>query len=156
MRIVDGYNLIGAAGDLGLALDQPDKEERLLRLLALWRSRRRGREPLLVVFDGGYGRLAAGPRRFSRGGIDVEYAVGESADALILRRVRAAANPRAVEVISSDQAVARETAGRGAKATRSQEFAAALGRALEGAPAAEKPGQPSDAEVEAWLKEFGG
>ena len=156
MRIIDGYNLIGAAGEFGLDLSQPDKEERLLRLLAAWRARRRGRDRLLVVFDGHYGRLAAGPRRSSRAGIDVEWAVGESADALILRRVRAARRPREIEVVTSDRAVAREAASHGARVTRSPDFLAAIAPALAAGAAPEKPEAPSPAEVDRWLEEFGG
>ncbi len=154
MRIIDGHNLIGAAGAFGIALSQEDKEERLLRLLASWRSRRRQREQLLVVFDGSYGRLAVGPRRYSHAGIDVECALGESADAVILRRVRTAANAREIEVVSSDRAVAREAASRGARVTGSQEFLAALDRALEEGQAPEKPEAPTQAEVAEWLERF--
>jgi predicted RNA-binding protein with PIN domain len=154
VRIIDGYNVIGAAGDFGIALAQSDKEERLLRLLAAWRSRKRSREQLLVVFDGHYGRLAAGPRRYSRAGIDVEYALGETADALILRRVRGAPRAREIEVVSSDRTVAREAAGCGARVTGSREFLAALGPVVADAPAPEKPEGPSAAEVAEWLKEF--
>jgi predicted RNA-binding protein with PIN domain len=157
VRIIDGYNLIGAAGEFGLNLSLPDKEERLLRLLAAWRARRRSRETLLVVFDGHHGRLAAGPRRSSRAGIDVEWAVGESADALILRRVRGARRPREIEVVTSDRAVAREAASHGARVTRSQEFAAEAGRVLDGAHAqagAEKPESLSADEVDEWLERF--
>ena len=91
MRIIDGYNVIGAAGEFGLALSLPDKEDRLLRLLSSFRSRRRSRQAMLVVFDGHYGKLAAGPRRYSHLGIQVEWALGETADAVIARKVRSAA-----------------------------------------------------------------
>ena len=155
MRIIDGYNLIGAAGEYGIDLSQADKEERLLRLLAAWRAHRRSREALLVVFDGHHGRLAAGPRRFSRAGIDVEWAVGESADALILRRVRGARRPREIEVVTSDRAVAREAASHGARVVRSPDFLASIAPALAAAPAPEKPEAPTADEVERWLEEFG-
>lgn len=155
MRIIDGYNLIGVGGQFGLDLSLPDKEERLLRMLAVWRARRRSREALLVVFDGHYGRLAAGPRRSSRGGIDVEWAVGESADALILRRVRGARRPRDIEVVTSDRAVAREAASHGARVTRSPDFLAAIAPALAAGPAPEKPEAPTADEVEHWLEQFG-
>ena len=155
MRIIDGYNLVGAAKEFGLDLSQPDKEERLLRLLAAWRSRRRSREPLLVVFDGHHGRLVAGPRRSSRAGIDVEWAVGESADALILRRVRAARRPREIEVVTSDRAVAREAASHGARVVRSPDFLAAIAPALAAGETAEKPEAPTADEVAEWLEKFG-
>jgi len=156
VRIIDGYNLIGAAGGIGLTLAQPDKEERLLRLLAAWRARRRSREPLLVVFDGDYGRLAKGPRRSSRAGIDVEWAVGESADALLLRRVRGAARPREIEVVTSDRAVAREAASHGARVVRSADFLATIAPAPAEGQAPEKPEAPTADEVGEWLEQFGG
>lgn len=154
VRIIDGYNVIGAAQQFGLALDQHDKEERLLRLLATWRSRRRSREPMLVVFDGHYGKIADGPRRYTQTGIGVEWAVGETADAVIVRRVRAAPRAREVEVVTSDQLVLRAIGSLGAKGTRSPEFLAQVDRALVSEPAAEKPEAPSAAEVAEWLERF--
>jgi predicted RNA-binding protein with PIN domain len=154
--IIDGYNLIGAAGAFGLALDQTDKEERLLRLLIAFRSRRRSREKTLVVFDANHGRLAAGPPRSSRAGIDVEWAIGESADALIVRRVRGAARPREIEVVTSDRAVLRAVESWGAKGVRSPDFLARIGRALTDDPAAEKPEAPTPTEVDEWLERFAG
>lgn len=154
MKIIDGHNLIGAASALGLALSQEDKEERLLRLLATWRSRRRGRDRVLVVFDGTYGRLAVGPRRYSHGGLDVEWAVGESADDTIRRRVRDAAQPREVEVISADNLLLRAVGALGAKVVRSPEFVDQLRQVLAEAPEAEKPPPPGPAEVADWLERF--
>jgi len=155
VRIIDGYNLIGAAGEFGLDLSQPDKEERLLRLLAAWRARRRGREPLLVVFDGHYGRLATGPRRYTHLGVGVEWALGETADAVIARKVRSAARGREIEVVTSDEQVLRAISSSGAKGIRSQEFLAGISRAFPDEPAAEKPPAPSAAEVSKWLEVFG-
>jgi len=155
VRIIDGYNVIGAAGAFGLALDQADKEERLLRLLAAFRSHRRSRESTLVVFDGHYGRLATGPRRYSRAGIDVEWAIGESADTLIVRRVRGAARPREIEVVTSDRLVLRAVESWGAKGVRSPVFLEQVARALADSPAAEKPEVPTANEVEEWLEKFG-
>lgn len=155
MRIIDGYNLIGAAGVLGLDLAAPDKEDRLLRLLARHRALRRSRAPVLVVFDGSHGRLAHGPRRFSRLGIAVEYALGETADAVIARRVRSARTPGEVEVVTSDRELLRAVASWGARGTRSQAFADELARALAAAPGAEKPEAPDAADVARWLDIFG-
>jgi predicted RNA-binding protein with PIN domain len=155
VRIIDGYNVIGAAGGLGLALSQPDKEERLLRLLSTFRSRRRSRQAMLVVFDGSHGRLAAGPRRYSRLGIGVEWTLGETADTVIVRKVRSAARAREIEVVTSDQSVLRAIAGWGATGTRAPAFLADVARALEDAPAAEKPEAASPDEIAEWLERFG-
>ena len=154
MLIVDGYNVIGAAGEFGLALSLPDKEVRLLRLLSSFRSRRRSRQPMLVVFDGHYGQLANGPRRSSQLGIQVEWALGESADAVIARKVRAAAQPREIEVVTSDEQVLRAIASCGAKGIRSQEFLADISRSFPDEATTEKPEAPSPDEVTEWLDLF--
>ena len=154
MRIIDGYNVIGAAGEFGLALSLPDKEVRLLRLLSSYRSRRRSRQPMLVVFDGHYGKLADGPRRSSQLGIQVEWAIGESADAVIARKVRSASRAREIEVVTSDEQVLRAIASCGAKGIRSREFLADIARAFPDAPDAEKPDASSPAEIAEWLDLF--
>ena len=154
MRIIDGYNVIGAAGEFGLALSLPDKEDRLLRLLSSFRSRRRSRQAMLVVFDGHYGKLATGPRRYSQLGIEVEWALGETADAVIVRKARSAVRAREIEVITSDEQVLRAIASCGAKGIRSQAFLAELSRAFPDEPAIEKPAAPNPAEVDEWLDLF--
>jgi predicted RNA-binding protein with PIN domain len=155
VRIIDGYNVIGVAGEFGLALSQTDKEERLLRLLSRFRARRRSRQPMLVVFDGSHGRLATGPRRCSRLGIDVEWTLGETADAAIVRKVRSAARAKEIEVVTSDQSVLRAVAEWGAKGTRSPVFLAEVSQSFADAPGAEKPEAPNAAEVDEWLERFG-
>jgi len=154
VRIIDGYNVIGAAGEFGLALSLPDKEDRLLRLLSALRSRRKSRQAMLVVFDGYYGRLTAGPRRYSHLGIDVEWTLGETADAVIVRRVRIASRAREIEVVTSDEQVLRAVSSCGAKGIRSQEFLAELSKVFVDEPAAEKPGEPGPADVAEWLEIF--
>ena len=155
MLIVDGYNVIGAAGEFGLALSLPDKEVRLLRLLSSFRSRRRSRQPMLVVFDGHYGKLANGQRRSSQLGIQVEWAIGESADAVIARKVRSASRAREIEVVTSDEQVLRAIASCGAKGIRSQEFLADISRSFPDEATAEKPDTSSPAEIAEWLERFG-
>ena len=153
MKIFDGYNVIGAGRDLGLDLAQEDKEERLLRLLAKYRSRKRSREPYLVIFDGDHGHLAEG--RKSRGaGIAVEWAVGESADSLIVKKVGRSSNPRGVEVVSSDREVLRRIGHRRARGVRSEDFLEEVRRLLGGEGAAEKPDAPSKEEVREWMELF--
>jgi predicted RNA-binding protein with PIN domain len=155
MRIIDGYNVIGAASEFGLDLSQPDKEERLVRLLSSYRARRRSRQALLVVFDGHHGRLAAGPRRYSHLGVGVEWSLGETADAVIARKVRGASRAREIEVVTSDRQLLDSIASWGAKGTRSPDFLAEVSRALEDAPGAEKPETSTPDEVSEWLDRFG-
>ncbi len=154
MRIIDGYNVIGAAGEFGLTLALPDKEDRLLRLLSSYRSRRRSRQATLVVFDGHYGRLASGPRRYTQLGIEVEWALGETADAVITRKVRSAARPTEIEVVTSDEVVLRAIVSSGAKGVRSPAFLAEVATAFVDEPAAEKPEAPDAVEVAEWLEVF--
>jgi len=155
VRIIDGYNVIGAAGEFGLALSLPDKEVRLLRLLSSFRSRRGSRQPMLVVFDGQYGKLAGGPRRYAHLGIQVEWSLGETADAVIARKVRSATRAGEIEVVTSDEQILRAIASCGAKGIRSREFLAEVSRAFPDEAAAEKPATPSEAEVAKWLEVFG-
>lgn len=154
MKIFDGYNVIGAGKKFGLDLSQEDKEERLLRLLSRYRSRKRSRERFLVVFDGGYGHLAGTGRKVSGVGIDVEWAVGESADSLIVRKVRKTANPRGVEVITSDREVLLGVRDGRARGVRSGDFLEEVRKVLGGGAAAEKPDAPSETEVQEWLDLF--
>jgi predicted RNA-binding protein with PIN domain len=156
MKIFDGYNVIGAAGSLGLSLAQDDKEERLLRLLNTYRSRKRGRGSFLVVFDGDYGRLAEGPKKYSRGGIAVEWAIGESADSVIIRRLRRSGDARGIEVITSDEEILREVRHVRGRGTRSGEFVREVAGLLREAPELEKPEKISSDEVREWLALFGG
>lgn len=155
MKIFDGYNLIGAADGIGINLAQPDKEERLLRLLSACRSRRRNADRWLVVFDGGYGRLAEGPKKYTRGGIEVEWAVGESADEVIVRRLRRIRHPREVEVVTSDGEVLGAARTAGAVGTRSQDFLRKVKQGLEPVPEAEKPSGSTPEEIREWLTIFG-
>jgi predicted RNA-binding protein with PIN domain len=152
VRIIDGYNVIGAAGEFGLALSLPDKEVRLLRLLSSYRSRRRSRQPMLVFDD--YGRLAAGPRRYTQLGIAVEWTLGEAADALIARKVRAAARPREIEVVTSDESVLRAIAASGAQGVRSPAFLAEISRASRRAARGETRGA-GRCRRQKWLEIFG-
>ena len=154
MKIFDGYNVIGAGKKCGLDLSQDDKEERLLRLLSKYRSQKRKKERFLVVFDGDYGHLAFGGRKSSGAGIDVEWAIGESADSLIVRKVQNSANPRGIEVITSDREVLLGIRDRRARGVRSGDFLEEVQKALGAGVEAEKPAPPSASEVQEWLDLF--
>ena len=156
MKIFDGYNVIGAGKRLGLSLSREDKEEGLLRLLIAYRSRRRVRERFLVVFDGDYGRLALGPKKYTRGGIAVEWAIGESADSLIVGKVRRSRNPKEIEVISSDEEILGHVRRARARWMRSGDFLALVEEAMEEGAQIEKPDRPTAGEVQEWLALFGG
>lgn len=93
--MIDGHNLIGRLP--GLSLEDPDDEEKLLRLLSQHRGRMKGR--IFVAFDPGMG---VGPSLRSLGGIQVAYARnGSTADSLILERISRMRNPQEALVVSS-------------------------------------------------------
>ena len=152
--LVRGAPAIGVTAAFGMAL-AVRKEDRLLRLLSSFRSRRRSRLAMLVVFDGHYGKLATGPRRYMFMGIEVEWALGETADTVIARKVRTAARAQEIEVVTSDEHLLRTVAGSGAKGMRCPAFLAELSRVFVDEPAAEKPDAPSPTEVADWLERFG-
>jgi predicted RNA-binding protein with PIN domain len=108
-----------------------------------------------VIFDGHHGRLAERGRKERHAGIDVEWAVGESADSLIVRKVRHSGNPRGVEVISSDREVLRTIGDLRARGLRSTDFVARALRVLGEETGVEKPGAPSPEEIREWLDLFG-
>jgi predicted RNA-binding protein with PIN domain len=133
-----------------LSLQDPDDEEKLLRLLIPYRARTG--KAITVVFDPGQVFALSESRR--RGGINVVFAPhGGSADAVIARRVRRSRNPREWLVVTSDQNLA-ETVGRyGARVRSADAFAAELGPQPEALPDwRETP--PSPEEVESWLSLF--
>jgi len=84
----------------------------------------------------------------------VEWAVGESADSLIVRKVRNSANPRGVEVITSDREVLLGIRHRRARGVRSEDFLRDVRKMLGENPAQEKPAPPSEGEVQEWLDLF--
>jgi predicted RNA-binding protein with PIN domain len=108
-----------------------------------------------VVFDGDYGRLAEGPKKYSRGGIAVEWAIGESADSVIIRRLRRSADTRGIEVITSDEEILREVRHVRGRGTRSSDFVREVAALLREAPELEKPERISSDEVREWLTLFG-
>jgi predicted RNA-binding protein with PIN domain len=145
--LIDGHNLIGQMPTL--SLQDPHDEEKLVTLLRSYRARTS--KTITVVFDPGGGVLAQTHRI---GGIEVVFAShGNTADAVIARRVRASRNPRGWLVVTSDQQLAGTVSRHGARVQSAAAFAAQLDRPTEAPPEwREKP--PSSDEVEAWLSLF--
>ena len=151
--MVDGHNLIPKIP--GLSLEAPDDEQRLIELLQVYRRIRR--HAVEVFFD------QAPPGRAGRRqvGTIVAHFVrqGRTADESIVARLdqleKAARN---WSVVTSDRQVQGEAKVRQAKVVSSEEFAAELAAALQDAQAAhhDDPGKMSDAELNEWLKLFGG
>ncbi len=143
--LIDGHNLIGRMADL--SLDDPDDLVRLVERLRRYHARTGKR--VMVFFDRG---LPGGvSRQLSRHGVKVLFASGvDSADTMILRRLRAYRNPVELTVVSSDQALIAEAEAIGARVVRSEDFIPQLHPApQDSAPA--KPA-PSEADVAYWQR----
>lgn len=148
--LIDGHNLIGRLPTL--ALDDPDDEGKLVRLLKSYRSRTG--QAITVVFDAGTTSALSGTHR--EGGVEVVFAPpGSSADAVITRRVEKSRDPGAWLVVTSDSELANLVARRGARIMSAEALAARLLRLRE-APADEEDMPLSPEEVKAWLLLFEG
>lgn len=146
--LIDGHNLIGRLP--GLSLQDPDDEEKLVRMLATWRARTRKR--ITVVFDPGGAFALSETRRY--GGVEVVFAShGSSADEIIARRVRRSRDPRGWQVVTSDQRLAATVTQQGAAVKSAESFAAELELPPDGVPDW-KDTPPSAEEVESWLALF--
>ena len=117
--IVDGYNLLHCFPGLGRMADQDLERARdaLVSRLAVFRGRKRIR--VVVVFDGG---AEGEPVRFQSRGIEIIFARQQSADARIVKMVRALKHPKAWTVVSSDRWVKEHAGTYGVKAMNSSAF----------------------------------
>jgi predicted RNA-binding protein with PIN domain len=149
--LIDGHNLIGQMPDI--RLDDPHDEAKLVERLRRYRARTGAR--ISVIFDGGV--PAGWSADLSGGGVEVTFArPGIPADALILRRIRRARNPRGLKVVTSDAEVISAARKRGIRVISSREFAAEL-NAPPGArsnDAKRSDVRLSPQEVEEWLTVF--
>lgn len=148
--LIDGHNLIGQLPNLHL--DDPHDEEKLLELLRSFRGRTR--DTLTVIFDPGAAYRTGKPRR--SGGISVRFAArGQTADQVIMGRLRKVKNPQGVMVVSSDRAVQQAAQQARVRVMSAQEF----GQLLLNPPAEVEADsranvQLSPDEVETWLAIF--
>lgn len=159
--LIDGYNLLFAAGILGPLRGKrggASSRETLLDFLVdhlpakdLPRS--------MIVFDAAEAPPGL-PKQYSHRGLAVRFAPRNmSADALMEELIERSADPRRLTVVSSDHRIQRAARRRGAKYMDSGAWHAELRRmaAQAGVEAEEqKPDHTlSPAEVAAWLREFG-
>ena len=146
--LVDGHNLIGRFS--GLSLTDPEDERKLLALLRRFASRTRRR--IVVFFD--RGTSSASPH--SQGAVEVHFVrpPRQADDALLdyLGRLR---DPRNWTIVTSDRAVARHAAARGARLVASERFALLVGKALDKEAEVEAPDEGPSA-VDEWIELFGG
>jgi predicted RNA-binding protein with PIN domain len=148
--LIDGHNLIGRLATL--SLQDPDDEEKLLRLLRSYQARTG--KAITVVFDPG-GQFVP-PRTRRLGAIEVVFAPqGSEADRVIVRRVRQSRDPRGWLVVTSDRRLAEQVVGQGARVQSAEAFAEELGRPGE-TEVDWKDAPPSPDEVKAWLTLFDG
>ncbi len=155
MILIDGHNLIGKLPNISLS--DPDDEQKLIGLLRNYHALH-PREPIEVVFDPGPDGGLPGAQ--GAAGVSVRFARrGSTADAIIIRILRDAPEPRRVTVVTSDNEV-RDIARRlGATVLSSQDFAVRLAShpvkpglaASRGKENGEKPRSP---DVEYWLQQF--
>lgn len=149
--LIDGHNLIGQLPDI--SLDDPNDEAKLVQKLSGFVARTKSR--CVVVFDHG---LPAGTSRMSNRGVKVLFASHrETADAVIMRRIRKERQPQVWTVVSSDNQVLASARKYKMNALKAADFATILRRP----PPAPKPDlseaadvKLSAAEVEEWLKLF--
>ena len=137
-RIVDGDNLLGTWP--GRSRSPSDKRALSREIDALVRRERRA---CVLVFDG------AAPEGIAFAADTVFSGPGRSADAVILARLRAAADPRGYTVVTHDRSLADRCRAQGARIESPRDFRSRLA----GGPSGEKPAQEDD--VDAWLEVFG-
>jgi hypothetical protein len=157
--LIDGHNLVGRMPDI--ALDDPHDEIELVLRLRSWSARSRKRR-VTVIFDRG---LPGGiDRGLSTSKVQVVFASsGQSADSILIRRIKSVKNPREYTLVTSDNHILREAETRRIPVLKAEEFV--LGLALDKGKSAgnssetpdsstEADRQLSDAEVEMWLDLF--
>ena len=159
MRIlIDGYNLLHAAGVFGETRGPGGFEASRQALLeALARLLGDARDKATVVFDATDAPPGL-PARSLHDGIQVVFARDyPSADALIEDMIEAHNAPTSMTVVSADNRVIAAARRRRAKAVPSGEWFSELRAAARQSPQPEtKPPPPeNDFEVERWLREFG-
>ena len=159
MRIlIDGYNLLHAAGVFGETRGPGGFEASRRALLeALARLLGDARDKATVVFDATDAPPGL-PARSLHDGIQVVFARDyPSADALIEDMIEAHNAPTSLTVVSADNRVIAAARRRRAKAVPSGEWFAELRATARQSPQPEtKPPPPeNDFEVERWLREFG-
>jgi predicted RNA-binding protein with PIN domain len=152
--LIDGHNLIGHLP--GLDLDDPHDEEKLLAHLRRYRARTG--HHLTVFFDPGSSYHPAETK--NSGGVTVRFARrGQTADQLILRRLRKVINPQSFMLVTSDRAIRQAAQLAGVRLLTAQEFGQQLLQlSVETKPEEDEDYQAdvqlSEDEVAEWLEIF--
>lgn len=158
--LIDGYNLMHAAGIIGRGVGPGGLERSRLALLNFVAESldEDQRAAATVVFDARGAPRGLPPTLVHRG-VTVRFAAGyEEADELIEELIRAESAPRRLTVVSADHRLQRAARRRRATAIDSEQWYADVLRRREQRPRVvppAKPDQPPTAgEVEFWLAQF--
>lgn len=159
--LIDGYNLMYAAGIIGRSPARGGLERSRLALLNFVAESAPATElpTTTIVFDSRSAPPGL-PRKLTHRGMTVLFATTyESADELIEELIRADHAPRRLTVVSSDHRLQRAARRRRAKAIDSDRWYEDILRqhASRGSPepvAPLKPSVPAAGEVEYWLNQF--
>jgi predicted RNA-binding protein with PIN domain len=164
--LIDGYNLMHAAGAAGSNDAGPEaarrKRRRFLNLLANALGSQRARETT-IVFDAN-----SPPADFDLDttykNLRIIFALGdESADARIEQMIAAHSAPKSLTVVSTDHRVRRAASRRKAKPVTADEFLdqldsfrreRATAKSARSSPAPDPDAPPSAEEAAYWQKEF--
>lgn len=162
--LIDGYNLLHAAGLARRTYGPGEFERTRQRLLKLVAGQllARERERTTVVFDAPQQSLGPSPPRVIYG-IRVIFAGGEGdADAVIERLIESNTAPRRLHVISSDHRIQRAARRRRSKFYDSEQFLDRIfrrrgpdERARRAEPIEKQQGLTAPGEIEAWMRAFG-
>jgi predicted RNA-binding protein with PIN domain len=157
--LIDGHNLIGKLPDLSLE-EARDEVELILRLKG-WASAKRQRK-VTVLFDRGMPGGTA--RMLSNRDVTVIFSPqGQTADSLLIARIKKVQNPPEFTLVTSDQQIISAANKRKLRHVRSEDFVVQLGyderliAKSEPEETAEKPDVDgiSDSDVAEWLALFG-
>jgi len=160
--IIDGYNLLYAANIVGRGVGPSTLErsrQALLRFVAA-SVEPEGLARTIIVFDAADAPPGL-PDAYDHEGMSVRFARGyENADAMIEELILQDSAPRSLTVVSSDHRIQRAARRRRAEAIDSDVWYKSMIVRRRTRPisteSAKPTGPPSDAEVEYWLKQFGG
>lgn len=156
--LIDGHNLIAKMPDLSLS-DLHDELELALKLKS-WAAAGRKRQ-VTVIFD--KGMVGGTARMLSNRDVTVIFAPhGQTADSLLIARIKKIGHAAEYTLVSSDQAIIAAAKKRKMPHLLSEQFMERLGYeqriiapAEEEPPTAEKPDSLSEKEVAEWLDLFG-
>lgn len=150
--LVDGHNVIGTGLLPNISLADEHDELKLVQLLRRYYAR--VRTPITVVFDKGLpgGRSKA----LSGGGVEVIFAsaVGQTADAVLINRIRRTRHPASLRVVTSDRRVQAVAKAHGCRVISAHAFAHELTAPLP--KVTREDISLSEEEIEEWLRLFRG